>query len=128
LRVRPEAARKDAAITDHPLSALLHALARSAPNAVVLIALAEEVDAPTPPVAEALRWFDTVVHVTDGRYEPCAAVRRRLRGLTADDDPAQTIARFAAAELTTRASQRERRTALGGRAARADRSLPRRRG
>jgi hypothetical protein len=103
------AARKDAAIHAHPLSALLRAAAQGAANAVALIALAEEVDAPSPPAAEALLWFDRTVHLApDGRYVPCAPVRRRLRHLTLAHDPAQIIARLAAEELTTRAALHER--------------------
>ena len=102
--------RKDAVIDAHPLSALLRSAARGAhnANAIALTALADVVDAPSPMAAEALCWFDTTVHLVDGRYEPCAPVRRRLRGLTSAEDPAQTIARLAAEELTTRAVVRER--------------------
>jgi hypothetical protein len=105
----PRAARKDAAITaHHPLSAHLRAVALDAPNADALIALADEVDEPSPAAAEALGWFDSTVRLVGGRYEPCARVRRRLRHLSAEADPAKTIARFAAEELTNRAALHDR--------------------
>jgi hypothetical protein len=117
-------ARKDAAITAHPLSTHLRAAAQGAPNAVALIALAEEVDAPSPSAAQALQWFDTTVRLVSGRYEPCAPVRRRLRHLSPVEDPAQTIARLAAEELTTRAVLRDGPSP----ARRRDRPFPRSRG
>lgn len=103
----------------------MRAAATGAANAAALLALAEEVDAPSPPVADALRWFDTVVRLSpDGRYVPCAPVRRRLRHLSAAQEPAQTVARLAAEELTTRAVRHEG----GVPAPRPHSSFPRRRG
>jgi hypothetical protein len=64
------------------------------------------------------------VRLVSGRYEPCAPVRRRLRHLTPVEDPAQTIARLAAEELTTRAVRHEASSS----ARRPDRPFPRSRG